>query len=116
MKAVVAFANCEGGSVYLGVRDDGAVVGVDLEGTRRAGFVRRVLAGLERDCSPALDRQVTFIFHDVVNRSPRQILELKVAPLRLAFSLCLYQRNCYMRRLASSVKLTHREIIELMLF
>ena len=33
-KEIVAFANCEGGKLYIGVRDDGAVVGLeDPDGT-----------------------------------------------------------------------------------
>lgn len=28
-KEIIAFANCDGGKLYIGVRDDGTVVGVD---------------------------------------------------------------------------------------
>lgn len=28
-KEIIAFANCNGGKLYIGVRDDGTVVGVD---------------------------------------------------------------------------------------
>lgn len=28
-KKIIAFANCEGGKLYIGVRDDGTVVGLD---------------------------------------------------------------------------------------
>ena len=28
-KEIIAFANCNGGKVYIGVQDDGEVVGVD---------------------------------------------------------------------------------------
>lgn len=33
-KEIIAFANCEGGKLYIGVRDDGTVIGVnDPDGT-----------------------------------------------------------------------------------
>lgn len=28
-KEIIAFANCEGGKLYIGVQDDGTVVGLD---------------------------------------------------------------------------------------
>ena len=28
-KEIIAFANCEGGKLYIGVQDDGTVIGVD---------------------------------------------------------------------------------------
>lgn len=28
-KEIIAFANCDGGELYIGVRDDGTVVGLD---------------------------------------------------------------------------------------
>ena len=28
-KEIIAFANCQGGTLYIGVRDDGTVIGVD---------------------------------------------------------------------------------------
>ena len=28
-KEIIAFANCDGGKLYIGVRDDGTVVGMD---------------------------------------------------------------------------------------
>lgn len=28
-KEIIAFANCDGGKLYIGVQDDGTVVGVD---------------------------------------------------------------------------------------
>ena len=28
-KEIIAFANCDGGKLYIGVRDDGTVVGLD---------------------------------------------------------------------------------------
>ena len=35
--SLVAFANAEGGDVFIGVRDDGKVVGVQLASGHRAG-------------------------------------------------------------------------------
>lgn len=33
-KEIIAFANCEGGKLYIGVQDDGTLIGVeDLDGT-----------------------------------------------------------------------------------
>lgn len=29
IKEIIAFANCDGGKLYIGVRDDGTVVGLD---------------------------------------------------------------------------------------
>lgn len=29
IKKIIAFANCDGGKLYIGVRDDGTVVGLD---------------------------------------------------------------------------------------
>ena len=31
-KEIIAFANCDGGKLYIGVQDDGTVVGVDDPG------------------------------------------------------------------------------------
>lgn len=28
-KEIIAFANCDGGKLYIGVRDDGTVIGLD---------------------------------------------------------------------------------------
>ena len=28
-KEIIAFANCEGGKLYIGVQDDGTIIGVD---------------------------------------------------------------------------------------
>ena len=37
-KEIIAFANCEGGKLYIGVQDDGTVVGVnDSDGVYGSG-------------------------------------------------------------------------------
>ena len=35
-KEIIAFANCDGGKLYIGVQDDGTVVGVDDLGKQRS--------------------------------------------------------------------------------
>lgn len=31
-KEIIAFANCEGGKLYIGIQDDGTVLGLDESG------------------------------------------------------------------------------------
>lgn len=46
-KEIIAFANCVGGTVYVGVADDGAVLGVgDPDGSRALLRMRCELATL----------------------------------------------------------------------
>ena len=44
-KEIIAFANCEGGKLYIGVQDDGTIIGVeDPDGTALQ------ISNMVRDC------------------------------------------------------------------
>lgn len=54
-REVVAFANAEGGCIYVGVDDDGTVVGVDDSDA----VIRRIVGMLETNIEPDVRRYVT---------------------------------------------------------
>ena len=56
--SLVAFANAEGGSVYVGVHDDGKVVGVSLAGESETAWVNEIKNKTAPAIVPEADRLV----------------------------------------------------------
>lgn len=54
-KAIIAFANCDGGKLYIGVRDDGTVVGLD-----NADSISLQISNMVRD---AIKPDITMFLH-----------------------------------------------------
>ena len=53
-KEIIAFANCDGGKLYIGVRDDGTVVGLD-----NTDSVSLQISNMVRD---AMSKNILFTF------------------------------------------------------
>lgn len=54
-KEIIAFANCDGGKLYIGVRDDGTVVGLD-----NADSISLQISNMVRD---AIKPDITMFLH-----------------------------------------------------
>ena len=54
-KEIIAFANCNGGKLYVGVQDDGTIIGVD-----DADSISLQISNMVRD---AIKPDVTMFFH-----------------------------------------------------
>ena len=70
-KEIVAFANCEGGKLYIGVRDDGAVVGLeDPDGTALQ------ISNMVRD---AIKPDITmFLHYETIEKDGKKIVEVEI--------------------------------------
>ena len=51
-KEIIAFANCEGGKLYIGVQDDGTVIGVDDPDGAALQVSNMVRDAIKPDCIP----------------------------------------------------------------
>lgn len=70
-KEIVAFANCQGGLLYVGVSDDGEIAGVD-----NADKITQQISNMVRD---AIKPDVTmFVHYDIIEQEGRQIVEVSV--------------------------------------
>lgn len=70
--SLVAFANADGGSVYVGVRDDGKVVGVSLAGESETAWVNEIKNKTAPAIVPEADRLVV---------DGKNVVRLYIAPL-----------------------------------
>lgn len=70
-KEIVAFANCEGGKLYIGVRDDGTVVGLeDPDGTALQ------ISNMVRD---AIKPDITmFLHYETIEKDGKKIVEVEI--------------------------------------
>ena len=70
-KEIVAFANCEGGKLYIGVRDDGAVVGLeDPDGTALQ------ISNMVRN---AIKPDITmFLHYETIEKDGKKIVEVEI--------------------------------------
>ena len=70
-KEVIAFANCDGGQLYVGVNDDGEVVGVDSPDD----VILRI-SGMVRD---AIKPDVTmFVHYDILEENGRKVVAVDI--------------------------------------
>jgi len=106
--AMVAFANSEGGTLYLGVADDGEVIGIPRE---RLDLVDQWVVNIASDlCSPPIRPVVERVLVDVGNREETLIL------VRVTRGLYVHQtsRGRYPLRVGSSKRdLTPTELARL---
>ena len=58
IESLVAFANTEGGSVYIGVRDDGRIVGVSLAAESETVWINEIKSKTAPAIIPDADRLV----------------------------------------------------------
>ena len=54
--SLVAFANADGGSVYIGVRDDGKVIGVPSDGEPETSWVNEIKSKTAPSIVPDAER------------------------------------------------------------
>ena len=70
-KEIIAFANCEGGKLYIGVQDDGTVVGLD-----DPDGVALQISNMVRD---AIKPDLTmFLHYKTLNENGKQIVAIDV--------------------------------------
>ena len=70
-KEIIAFANCEGGKLYIGVQDDGTVVGLD-----DPDGVALQISNMVRD---AIKPDLTmFLHYKTLNEDGKQIIAIDV--------------------------------------
>lgn len=70
-KEIIAFANCEGGKLYIGVQDDGTIIGVeDPDGTALQ------ISNMVRD---AIKPDLTmFLHYETLNEDGKQIVAVDI--------------------------------------
>ena len=72
IESLVAFANADGGSVYVGVRDDGKVLGVQLANESETAWVNEIKSKTAPAIVPEVDRLVA---------GGKSVVRLYIAPL-----------------------------------
>lgn len=70
--SLVAFANADGGSVYIGIRDDGKIVGVSLAEESETAWVNEIKSKTAPAIVPEADRMVV---------DGKNVVRLYIAPL-----------------------------------
>lgn len=95
-RELVAFANAEGGRIFIGVDDGGKVVGAEI-----SNEIRSRVEVMARDCDPAVAIRLEVCGNVLIVNVP----EGKDKPYRSS-------NGFYLRTGASSVKLTTQEILE----
>ena len=70
-KEIIAFANCQGGKLYVGVRDDGQIIGV-----ANADEVVQQISNMARD---AIKPDITmFLHYEVLTEAGKQMIQIDV--------------------------------------
>ena len=105
-KEIIAFANCEGGKLYIGVQDDGTIIGVeDPDGTALQ------ISNMVRD---AIKPDLTmFLHYETLNENGKQIVAVDIQqgterPYYVAKRIA--SRRCVVRQGYSSVPATNTAI------
>lgn len=98
-REIVAFANSSGGSIFLGVMDDGAIKGINVTNS-----LKSQIFDIARNCDPSI--QIELICHD-----KEKILEIRVAEGRDKPYRC--RDGFFIRIGPSSQKMKRDEIIKL---
>ena len=70
-KEIIAFANCEGGKLYIGVQDDGTVVGLDDPDGAALQISNMVRDAVKPDLT-------TFLHYETLNEDGKQIIAIDV--------------------------------------
>ncbi len=70
-KEIVAFANCEGGTLYIGVRDDGTVEGVEDPDKAALQVSNMVRDGIKPDLT-------MFVHYETLNEDGKQIVAIEI--------------------------------------
>lgn len=102
-KEVIAFANCEGGTLYVGVSDDGTVVGVNDVDDNLLKITNMIRDSIKPDVT-------MFVHYDTLTEDDKQIIRLSVQrgtnrPYYLA-DKGLRPEGVYVRQGTSSVPAT----------
>lgn len=106
-KEIIAFANCEGGKLYIGVQDDGTVIGLD-----DPDGVALQVSNMVRD---AIKPDLTmFLHYETLNESGKQIVVIDIQqgterPYYIA-KKGLHPEGVYVRQGYSSVPATNTAI------
>lgn len=70
-KEIIAFANCNGGKLYIGVKDDGTVIGVD-----DADNVSLQISNMVRD---TIKPDVTmFVHYETIEEEGKEIIAIDI--------------------------------------
>ena len=70
-KEIIAFANCDGGKLYIGVRDDGTVVGLD-----NPDGIALQISNMVRD---AIKPDITmFLHYETVEENGKKIVAVDI--------------------------------------
>ena len=70
-KEIIAFANCDGGKLYIGVKDDGTVIGVD-----NADSVSLQISNMVRD---TIKPDVTmFVHYETIKINKKEIIAIDI--------------------------------------
>lgn len=70
-KEIIAFANCEGGKLYIGVQDDGTVVGLDNPDEAALQISNMVRDAIKPDLT-------MFLHYETMNENGKQIVVIDV--------------------------------------
>ena len=70
-KEIIAFANCEGGKLYIGVQDDGTVVGLDDPDGAALQISNMVRDAVKPDLT-------MFLHYETLNEDGKQIVAIDV--------------------------------------
>src|SRR5699024_11555486 len=70
-KEIIAFANCEGGKLYIGVQDDGTVIGVDDPDGAALQVSNMVRDAIKPDLT-------MFLHYQTLNEDGKQIIAIDV--------------------------------------
>lgn len=98
-RTIVAFANATGGTIYLGIRDDGSIIGIDT-----SNEMRSKVQEIARNCDPSISIHIKPHPKD-------QILEVQVEEGTDKPYRC--KDGFFLRNGPSSQKLRRNEIVEL---
>lgn len=109
-KTIIAFANCDGGSLYIGIEDDGTVCGVDDIDDCQLRVVNSIRDSIRPDVS-------MFTTVNVETRDDKQIVRIEVQhgtgyPYYIG-SKGLRPEGVFVRRGASTVPASEAEILKM---
>ena len=109
-KTIIAFANCDGGSLYIGIEDDGTVCGVDDIDDCQLRVVNSIRDSIRPDVS-------MFTTINVETRDDKQIVRIEVQhgtgyPYYIG-SKGLRPEGVFVRRGASTVPASEAEILKM---